>query len=383
MNSERKIKEVIFFCYGDSSNASTWSNVPYLFTDSLLKHGITVRRVDLTAGLHYITAIYNRTIVRFLRIFFRKKEFAYDFSRTVLFTALVNRKIKKAVLEYPNADYCIFTNFDFYNKYNAIPTLLFCDWTYKILVMDRLQRKPFRFEKRFCKQQETAINNADHVVSLFPTCAEYMKKDYPKADISYLGGNVINSLYTESMDADKILSAKRTSNKVLFIGGRKYLDGARKLVEAFKQLRDGKSLELHLVGLTNSMFDRLPGNIFCHGYLRKDVDAERDAYYDLLVSSKMVVNPTPNWGGYSSTVEAMYFYTPVIVSPYDDFVNEFGKDIDFGIYNEKYDSSVLAKNIEAIFNSGDYENMCLNAHERVKDYTWDNYVDKILKLLNN
>lgn len=262
-----------------------------------MKHGITVRRVDLTAGLHYITAIYNRTIVRFLRIFFRKKEFAYDFSRTVLFTALVNRKIKKAVLEYPNADYCIFTNFDFYNKYNAIPTLLFCDWTYKILVMDRLQRKPFRFEKRFCKQQETAINNADHVVSLFPTCAEYMKKDYPKADISYLGGNVINSLYTESMDADKILSAKRTSNKVLFIGGRKYLDGARKLVEAFKQLRDGKSLELHLVGLTNSMFDRLPGNIFCHGYLRKDVDAERDAYYDLLVSSKMVVNPTPNWGG--------------------------------------------------------------------------------------
>lgn len=297
MNSERKIKEVISFCYGDSSNASTWSNVPYLFTDSLLKHGITVRRVNLIAGLHYIMAIYNRTIVRFLRVFFRKKEFAYDFSRTVLFTALVNRKIKKAVLEYPNADYCIFTNFDFYNKYNAIPTLLFCDWTYKILVIDRLQRKPFWFEKRFCKQQETAINNANHVVSLFPTCAEYMKKDYPKANISYLGGNVINSLYTESMDVDKILSAKRTSNKVLFIGGRKYLDGARKLVEAFKQLRDSRKLELHLIGLTNSMFDKLPGNIFCHGYLRKDVDAERDAYYDLLISSKMVVNPTPNWGG--------------------------------------------------------------------------------------
>lgn len=88
-------------------------------------------------------------------------------------------------------------------------------------------------------------------------------------------------------------------------------------------------------------------------------------------------------GGYSSIVEAMYFYTPVIVSPYDDFVNEFGKDIDFGIYNKKYDSLVLAKNMESIFNSSDYENMCLNAHERVKDYTWDNYVDKILKLLNN
>lgn len=297
MNSERKIKEVIFFCYGDSANASTWSNVPYLFTDSLLKHGITVRRVNLITGLRYITAIYNRTIVRFLKIFFCKGEFAYDFSRTVFFTALVNKKIKRAVLEHPKADYCIFTNFDFYNKYNDIPTLLFCDWTYKILVLDRLQRKPFWFEKRFCKQQEMAINNVEHVVSLFPTCAEYMKNDYPKANINYLGVNVINSLYTKSMDENKILSTKKKSNRILFIGGKKYLDGARKLVDAFKQLHNKDNLELHLIGLTKSMLDKLPNNIFCHGYLRKDVDAERDIYYDLLISSKMVVNPTPNWGG--------------------------------------------------------------------------------------
>lgn len=383
MNSERKIKEVIFFCYGDSSDASTWSNVPFLFTQSLIKHGVTVRRVNLSDGLDSITKLYNRSVVRFLKLFYGTRQFTYEFSRSIFYKAIVNRKIKKAVTKYSHADYCIFLCFDFYNKFNSIPSLLFCDWTYKILVIDRKKRKPYLFEKRFCKQQADAINNATHVISMFPTCTEYMKKDYPKANISYLGGNVINSLYMKSMNTDIILSAKRTSNKILFIGGKKYLDGAKKLVEAFLMLKGMENLELHLIGLKRSMLGNLPNNIFCHGYLRKDVAAERDIYYDLLISSKMIVNPTPNWGGYSSIVEAMYFYTPVIVSPYDDFVNEFGKDINFGIYNEKYDSSVLAQNIEAIFNSSDYENMCLNARERVKDYTWDNYVDKILRLLNN
>lgn len=384
MDLEKGVKEVIFFCYGDSANASTWSNVPYLFTNSLINHGITVRRVNLlNAGLAFISKVYNRTVVKFFKMFFRKKQFAYDFSRTTIFTFLVSQRIKKAVHKYSTADYCIFTNFDFYNKYSAIPTLLFCDWTYKILVIDRLQREPFWFETRFCRQQEIAINNAKHVVSLFPVCAERMRKDYPKARISFLGGNVINSLYPKSLDKNEILSQKRCSNKILFIGGKKYLEGAKKLVEAFKRMRDNEKLELHLIGLTESMFGRLPDNIHCHGYLKKDVAEERDVYYDLLVSSRMIVNPTPLWGGYSSIVEAMYFYTPVIVSPYKDFVREFGEDISFGIYNEEYDSSVLAKNINTLFQREDYEQMCINAHEKVRTYTWDNYVDKVLRLLNS
>lgn len=218
-------------------------------------------------------------------------------------------------------------------------------------------------------------------MSLFPACAGYMRQDYPDARVSYLGGNVINSLYPKSLDVNEILLVKKNSNKILFIGGKKYLDGARKLVEAFKIMRGNEKLELHLIGLTKPMFENLPDNVYCHGYLRKDVDGERDIYYDLLISSRTVVNPTPLWGGYSSTVEAMYFYTPVIVSPYDDFVKEFGREINFGIYNEEYNPSVLARNISALFQREDYEEMCVNAHERVKTYTWDNYVDKILRLM--
>ena len=43
-----QVKEVIFFTYGDSSKASTWSNVPFLFTKTLEGKGIKVDRIDLT-----------------------------------------------------------------------------------------------------------------------------------------------------------------------------------------------------------------------------------------------------------------------------------------------------------------------------------------------
>jgi len=42
-----KIKEVLFLCYGDSNDITTWSNVPYLFARELEHRGIIVRRIDL------------------------------------------------------------------------------------------------------------------------------------------------------------------------------------------------------------------------------------------------------------------------------------------------------------------------------------------------
>ena len=62
MSTKRKIEEVIFFTYGDSSDASTWSNVPYLFTRTLEKKGITVRRVNLYEGLTRLTKIADKII---------------------------------------------------------------------------------------------------------------------------------------------------------------------------------------------------------------------------------------------------------------------------------------------------------------------------------
>lgn len=131
-----------------------------------------------------------------------------------------------------------------------------------------------------------------------------------------------------------------------------------------------------------SLFENLPFNVYCHGYLRKNNIKERKLYYDLLISAKVLINPTPLWAGYSSIVEGMFFYTPIVVTPFKDFVDEFGINIDFGVYNEIFSAEVLSQNILSVIHSHSYLDFCKKAHERVKSYTWDIYIDKLLKLMN-
>lgn len=377
------IKEVIFFCGGDSSKAQTWSNVPYLFTKELINRGIVVRRVDLLGyGLSFISRCYNLFISRLVRLLYPNNMGAYSFGRTSLYRFFVDMIIRRAVRRYSHADYCIFIGYDFYNKYSKIPTLLFGDWTYKILVAERLKRSIYWFERRFVRQQDEAILHAKHVVSLFPVCAYHMRKDYPTVDISYLGGNVINSFYEGCLQENEVIARKTKSNRILFIGGKKYREGAQMLIETFMMSCMKNDYELHIIGMNDQDLSGIPPNVYCHGYLKKDVKHDADIYYDLLLSAKVIVNPTPLWGGYSSVIEAMYFYTPVIVSPYDDFVNEFGNEIDFGIYNIDNSCSSLASAIERLCLSDHYVSMCVAAHDRVKDYTWKNYINKLLNLID-
>lgn len=88
-------------------------------------------------------------------------------------------------------------------------------------------------------------------------------------------------------------------------------------------------------------------------------------------------------GGYSSLIEAMYFYTPVIVAPYKEFVAEFGEEIEFGVYNEEFSHQCLTNNILNIFQNKEYEKMCKAAHRRVENYTWSEFVNNILEIVNN
>ena len=102
------VKEVIFFCYGDSSKASTWSNVPYLFTEALENRDIKVRRVDITPHKFY-SILYNRIVVAILGLFYPNT--VYSFIRSSLCSWLVNRKVKESINLYSAADLCIFSSF--------------------------------------------------------------------------------------------------------------------------------------------------------------------------------------------------------------------------------------------------------------------------------
>lgn len=370
------MREIIFFSIGNSSDVSTWSNVPYLFAKQLEKRGIILRRVNLHIGKN-VRILYNRTLFLLLNIIYPKHE--YSFERTFLYRFIVNRLIKKSVKKYSSADFCIFFGYNFYNKFNNIPSLLFGDWTYEILIHERLNREFYWFEKLYSKREETIINSANIIISLFPKCADRIKEQCPEANVFYLGNNVINSLYEEELDDNRILSIKNSSKKILFIGQSKYIEGAKLLIESLKIISKDDNYELHIIGMDASLFENLPFNVFCHGYLRKDNIKERKLYYDLLISAKVLINPTPLWAGYSSIVEGMFFYTPIVVTPFKDFVDEFGINIDFGVYNEIFSAEVLSQNILSVIHSHNYLGFCKRAHERVKNYTWDNYIDKLLK----
>ena len=395
------MKEVLFFTNGDANNANVWSNVPYCFSHALENEGITVHRIDYSMSFSFVK-FYDLVLRRILDgITLRKLRFPY-LRITRLFKFFAERKIKKAIQQHPQAELCLFMGYGFYNKWNNVPSLLFSDWTTEMDIQKK--RKPNFLEKRIIRQEEEAINNAEYVVSLFPVCCEEMKKRYPKANIHFLGGNVINDLLNKSLvsrstfqvsnnNADNtiivedLIEKKSKSKKLLFIGRKTtYLGAAKKLIEAFKLLKQEeayKDYELDIVGCAASDFDSFPEGVTCYGFLNKSEERDRKTYYDLLLGAKVLVNANPKWGAFSSTVEAMYYYTPVIVSPYQDFVKNFGEKIDFGVYNQEFTAESIANDIKSVINSDYYTEMCNFAHENVKTYTWENYVKQLCCWVNS
>ena len=395
------MKEILFFTNGDANDANVWSNVPYCFSRALENNGVIIHRIDYSMNPTLVKG-YNLGIRRGLDgLTFRKLRFPY-LRTTRLFKYFAERKIKKAIQQYPQADLCIFMGYGFYNKWNNIPSLLFSDWTTE---MDILKKRKTNFlEQRIIRQEKEAINKAQYVVSLFPVCCEEMKRKYPKANIHFLGGNVINDLLNKSFVSrsklqvsnekadntiivEDLVETKSKSKKLLFIGRKTtYLEAAKKLIEAYKLLKEEeayKDYSLDIVGCSASDFGFLPEGVTCYGFLNKSEEKDRETYYNLLLEAKMLVNANPKWGAFSSTVEAMFYYTPVIVSPYQDFVKNFGKKIDFGVYNQEFTAKSIANDIKSIINSNNYAEMCNFAHEKVKSYTWENYVKQLCCWVNS
>jgi hypothetical protein len=122
----RKITEITVFTNGDSSKISTWSNIPYFFTETLMAKGIKVNRVDLSTPV--TNKIFNITILNVLKIIY--KHTTYDYFRTFIHFMNVRYMIKKALKKFSNADINLFLTFSFSSiGLTQKPTVLLCDWT--------------------------------------------------------------------------------------------------------------------------------------------------------------------------------------------------------------------------------------------------------------
>lgn len=370
------IKEITVFSIGDSNDLSTWSNVPYFFTKTLEQKGYKVNRVNIEEDKTRFK-IYKYSVFAGLKLFYRNSNHTYFRSQSNY--KLTNRKIEQALQEHPNTDLAVFLTFSFSAPRSfKKKVVLFGDWTYLYYIQQFKKRGPYWFERAALQREKQHIEGANAVLGLFPLSSVFIKEKYEKANAHYLG-NVINCNYKLT---DDIIKTKISSKKLLFIGNRKYLNGALELIEEFKKLKlKHNELELHLIGINKEDTNMEGSGIFYHGYLNKSVSSENEHYYNLLSEARVIINTTKDWGGFSALSEAMYFYTPVITRAYDEFTETFGKSVDFGFYVE--DRVNLNAAIESVLSQNENEQLrYMNAaHEKVKGFTWENYIERLMKLV--
>ncbi len=370
-------KEIIVFTEGDSSDSSVWSNIPYFLTKTLEKQGFKIHRINVEGPSSFIF-LYNKIFRRVLKLFYNRNT-TYSYNRSKLFSIYVNYKMKMALKKYPDFYCTISTSYSFApSQYTTRPTVLICDWTYDFYFKHFLKRKPDYWEAKEIARQNDILEQASLIIPLSPDIAINMQSYYKNPNITYLG-SVINC-DSINMKKEKLYE-KYTSHRIVFIGIKKYIEGALCLIQAINSLnRRYANIQLDIIGMNHEDFDFLPSNVKCHGYLNKSNPEHLSTYSSLLQNATIYVNTTPEWAAPSATLEALYNYLPIITTPYSSIVEVLGETITFGSYCSDNSPDTISSYIQSIFDLSfdDYSSLCTEAHQSVQNYTWDNYIKKIM-----
>ena len=367
---------------GPASEPGTWSGVPFFLIHELKKRNIIIHEIDLEPH-RYIKWIYNRIILPVISLFVTKGELSIyrSFFFRIYQRCVLARKIK----QYNSAELIIGVSaFNIVIPKTQKTIVLFSDWPYSYTLEKKYGNNIGLYQKYWNKHEDNCMRKADLLISLFPTCVNYINNRLKINKAIYLGVNVINNLINPLFS--EIIFQKSQKCRLVFIGRHHYISGAISLLKAYNELvKTMTFLELDIVGLQSKDFpptliNELKGNVRFHGYLDKGNDEDCRIYYNILNNASLYVNTTPGWVGYTSMIEAMYFYTPVIVYPCKEFIDEFGSQIDFGKYANETDD--LAKIIEKVYSNNQYIQMAKNAHERVSNYTWQHFVDLLLSKIS-
>lgn len=378
----KPLREVTVFCGGDINKINTWSGVPYFFCNALKEKGIKINYISIAIE-RKLEWIYNKItgpiIIKLLR------NIRADYSTSLLRYLIIKKKIKNGVLRYPCSDCLLFFSFCYSGAgVTKIPSVMISDWTLDYFMKFNLKREPLLFERRALRRDDRQIEMTEAVFSLFPKISEYLRQKYINKNIYYLG-NGVNSLVVPSIDNLEMISVKKKSCKLLFIGEKKYLKGLQTLISAFRILKsDFPKLSIHVIGMNEKDINSInDDNIFFYGYLSKDIKAENEIYYNLLREATVYVNTTPLWSSFQAPIEVMYFYTPIIISPNIEFNKTFGDDIEkCCTFCTENDPTLLSKHIKEILTSDKYANLSETSHSTVKNFTWDAVTDNFLNTIS-
>ena len=264
------------------------------------------------------------------------------------------------------------------NKKNRM--FIIGDWPSAYLFEKFLKRTPGPFEMKSIERENRVIESADAVVTLFPDVHKYMLERYKNKNI-YHFGNVVN-VDEEIKIPDNILSKKKNSNKLLFIGKPFYIDGARELIAAVINLRSkGFEFDVDIVGIDSTLIEEKYSWLTLHGYLDKGIPSEKQKYYALLENAKLFVNTTPKWNAFQATLEALHFYVPIVVRPNESLVQSFPELAKISYLIEENINSLEFEIIKSIEFKEDYLEKCTQAHLAARPYTWNNFINNLMELI--
>ena len=258
--------------------------------------------------------------------------------------------------------------------------ILLGDWPSEYLFEEFLKRKPSGLEQKSIDRENKVIEAADAVITLFPNVREYMLRKYKNKNI-YCFGNVVNIDDDVVIPAD-IKKRKIESQKLLFIGQPFYLQGALELITAVHCLRaSGVHYEVDIIGINPRLIGVEYPWLTVHGYLDKEKPEEKRKYYELLANARLFVNTTSGWSGFQALMEAMYFYTPILVRPNESLGSYFPNLRQLAYVLEDGEVRLESLLLESFSDSEKYQAMSELSHSSVKSSTWSHFTENIIQLI--
>jgi len=201
-----EITEINLFTVGDSAQLSTWSNLPYFISKTLLEKGIKLNRIDLSPNrfLNKLSSIFYEPFIKKYN-----KRTTYTYYRSKLHFLDARRRIKKAVNRYKNSDADIFLTFSFSSTgLTKKPIIQFCDWTYEYYIRNLENREPDKYELKSIGREDNQISGSSMLFLFFGSILNYMLKHYHNKN-TYFFGQAINKM-TEP-DTARVMDKKKKS----------------------------------------------------------------------------------------------------------------------------------------------------------------------------
>jgi hypothetical protein len=369
----------IYLCTtATSKDIKSWSNIPYLLHKNLEKKGFVVINYVLREILP-IKFFFNLP-VRVLNKFFGLNSL-YFYVRTPLhfystwclsqFIGFISK----------SEDVMVVQGFSYPLKNSKNKMIIVGDWPSSYLFEKFLKRAPSRFEKNSIDREDRVIEKANAVITLFPDVHKFMLQKYKNKNIYYFG-NVINIDDDVKIPID-ILQKKERSQKLLFVGKPFYIGGAIELIKTVEILRStGHMLEVDIVGIEAHLIDQKFNWLRFHGYLDKSNPIEKKKYYELLENAKLFVNTTHGWNAFQATLEAMYFYNPIVVRANANLLLTFPNLEKLGYILNNEEIKLEEVLLSCLKSHDEYLAKCKESHLAVGPYTWDRFTQNLIGLVN-